>query len=167
MCHVLDVFPGLFPWVCSYRWSGKHCFFTWTPLSFFIFNIKMMQLHSLSYAHTYTLFSCRYIATWGNRKWHCFLPPTLASKIRLEQHCSTARWLPLSALCSNSRTLFTVHLSVWQHNETPLDQFPPVVWLSDLISMATVITSSKRVSSNPLHWIWHLEKWRQSVHVSS
>lgn len=118
-------------------------------------------------AHTHTLLSCRYIATWGIRKWLCSLPHILASKIRLAQGCSTARWLPLSALCGNSRTLFKVHLSVWHHSETLRDQFPPVFWLSDLISMATVITSSECVFSIWVHWVWHLDKWRESLYVLS
>lgn len=100
------------------------------------------------------------IATQGIRKWLCSLLHILASKIRLALGCSTARWLPLSTPCGNSRTLFTVHLSVWHHSEKLLDQFPPVCQLSDLMSMATVIQSHKGVFSIWVCLIWHLDKWQ-------
>lgn len=100
------------------------------------------------------------IVTQGIRKWLCSLPHILASEIRLLLGCSTARWLPLSTPCGNSRTLFTVHLSVWHHSEKLLDQFPPVCQLSDLVSMATAIQSHKGVFSIWVHLIWHLDKWQ-------
>lgn len=117
-----------------------------------------------TFSHAHTHLDYCYIATWGIRKWLCSLPHILASKIRLAQGCSTARWLPLSAPCGNSRTLFIVHLCVWHHSETLRDQFPPVLWLSDLISMATMITSRECVFSILVHWVWHLDKWRGSLY---
>ncbi len=71
------------------------------------------------------------IAAWGIRKWLCSSLHILASKIRLAQGRSTVRWLPLSTLCGNSRTLFSVHLSVWHHSEKasrPISSCLPAVW---------------------------------------
>lgn len=131
---------------------------------FFIFFFFISKQDS-TFRHAHTHLDCCHIATWGIRKWLCSLPHILASKIRLAQGCSTARWLPLSALCGNSRTLFIVHLCVWHHSEMLLDQFPPVLWLSDLISMATMITSRECVFSILVHWVWHLDKWRGSLYL--
>lgn len=155
--------------LCRFVYVGVRLLMTWKtlllPLCSLIYLFLYINKNStFSHAHTHTHLDCCYIATWGIRKWLCSLPHILASKIRLAQGCSTARWLPLSALCGNSRTLFIVHLCVWHHSETLLDQFPPVLWPSDLISMATMITSRECVFSILVHWVWHLDKWRGSLY---
>ena len=107
-------------------------------------NFQHAHKHTHTHTHTY----------WMIRKWLCSSPHILASRIRLAQGCSTVRWLPLSTLCGNSRTLFMVHLSVWHHTEKLRDQFPADCRLSDLISMATVIQSSKCMFSIWVHLVW-------------
>lgn len=143
--------------------------FTWTVLSFFIINKNIIKLSTHIQINSvppggpffWTRFAVT-IATGGIRKWLCCPPHILASEIRLAPGCSTARWLPLSTPCGNSRALFTVHLSVWHHSEKLVDQFPPVCQLSDLISMATVIQSCKCVFLGRVHGVWHLDKWQHS-----
>lgn len=142
--------------------------FTWTVLSFFfIINKNMIKLstHIRTVSSPDDHFLAHFavtMATGGIRKWLCCPPHILASKIRLARGCSTARWLPLSTPCGNSRTLFTVHPSVWHHSEKLVDQFPLVCQLSDLISMATVIQSCKCVFLVRVHRVWHLDKWQHS-----
>lgn len=136
--------------------------------TFFIINQIIIKLSTYPHTQTHTVQTRRSllkhsavtIATWGIRKWLCSWPHILASEIRLALGYSTARWLPLSTLCGNSRTLFTVCPSVWHHSKTLPDQFPPVCQLSDLMSVATVIQSSKCVFSIWVCRVWHLDKWQ-------